>query len=82
MTIDPLGGKKQVIHEPQNVNIFDDQATKLKKRKAELEAKATQANAPGNNQLDLSKLTKEERAELEAINKQLRNLEFYSKKIF
>ncbi|MBO5738770.1 hypothetical protein J6R97_05470 [bacterium] len=82
MPVNPLGGKKPVVRDPQNVNLFDDKATKLKKRKAELEAKAKRANAPGNDRLDLNQLTKRERAELEEINKQIRNQEFFSKKIF
>ncbi len=82
MPVNPLGSKKTVVRNPKNVNVFDDQTTKSKKRKAELEAKAKQANAQGNNKLDLNRLTKEEKAELEVINKQLRSQEFFSKKIF
>ncbi len=82
MPVNPLGRKKTVVRNPKNVNVFDDQTTKSKKRKAELEAKAKKANAQGNDKLDLNRLTKEEKAELEEINKQLRSQEFFSKKIF
>lgn len=69
--IPPNGNEKVTIHDPKNSHIFDNEETKLKKRKAELEKKAFEATPEGSNKPDFNRLTPTERAELVEINRQL-----------